>query len=166
MQDVRKRVLIVDDEPGVRDSLKLLLKSNFEVGTAENGIEALAAIKDFGPDIVLLDVMMPKLDGMQTLRQLREDGFKRPVIMLNVLANDPISSSVSTLARTERSPWATCSAVLSRRVIGPVRNRARAAATTITPPVTATANRIAVRVCASMGAKKTSCGWKKATNHG
>lgn len=77
-----KKVLIVDDEPGVRDSLKLLLKSNFEVNTAQDGREALEIIKSFGPDIVLLDVMMPRLDGMQTLRHLREDGFKKPVIML------------------------------------------------------------------------------------
>jgi DNA-binding NtrC family response regulator len=85
MTDLRKRVLVVDDEVAIRDSLKLLLKNNFEVGLAQDGVEALSVLDEFQPDLVLLDVMMPNLDGMQTLIQLREKGVSVPVIMLTAV---------------------------------------------------------------------------------
>ncbi len=77
-----KKVLVVDDEPGIRDSLRLLLKAHFDVLTAEDGEQALEIIRDQTPDIALLDVMMPKLDGIETLKSLRESHTEIPVIML------------------------------------------------------------------------------------
>ena len=82
MGESLKRVLIVDDEPSIRDSLRLLLKSHFEVSTACDGEQALGMIDEFGPDLVLLDVMMPKLGGLETLRALRDRECSTPVIML------------------------------------------------------------------------------------
>ena len=67
-----KRVLVVDDEPAIRDSLKLLLRSNFEVNTASDGQEALDVVEQFNPDLILLDVMMPKVDGLDVLKKLNE----------------------------------------------------------------------------------------------
>ena len=67
----RKKVLIVDDEKTVRESLRLLLKLSFDVTTAENGEQALQLIDQRKPDIILLDVMMPKLDGVGTLKALK-----------------------------------------------------------------------------------------------
>ena len=82
MTNSPRKILIVDDEASIRDSLRLLLRGNFEVNTAQDGLEALAIIDDFKPDLILLDVIMPKLDGLETLRQIRERDIDIPVIML------------------------------------------------------------------------------------
>jgi DNA-binding NtrC family response regulator len=81
--ETRKRVLIVDDEKSVRDSLRLLLKSNFEVEIAEDGKQALEELTKFSPDVVLLDLMMPHLDGLETLQEMNDRGVNVPVIMLS-----------------------------------------------------------------------------------
>lgn len=95
MNDVRKKVLVVDDEPSIRDSLRLLLKSSFDVSTAEDGLEALSMIDEFKPDLVLLDVIMPKLDGLETLRQLRERNADMPVVMLT--ATNTVKTAVQAM---------------------------------------------------------------------
>ena len=82
MAENRKKVLVVDDEPGIRDSLRLLLKSHFDVYTAEDGIEAISTFDQFSPDLILLDVMMPRLDGIETLKRIREKAPEIPVVML------------------------------------------------------------------------------------
>jgi DNA-binding response OmpR family regulator len=69
----KKKVLIVDDEPNIVTALEYLLsKSGYEVAVAENGEEALAAVARAKPDLVLLDVMMPRLNGYEVCRRLRE----------------------------------------------------------------------------------------------
>lgn len=69
-----KRVLIVDDEPNIVISLEFLLKrEGYEVNVSRDGQEGLAAIKAKRPDLVVLDVMMPKLDGFAVLEALRAD---------------------------------------------------------------------------------------------
>lgn len=82
----RKKVLIVDDEPAIRDSLSLLLKSSFDVESSPDGKHALEQIESFNPDLVLLDVMMPELDGIETLRQMRDRGIEVPVLMLTAVS--------------------------------------------------------------------------------
>lgn len=82
----RKRVLIVDDEPAIRDSLCLLLKSSFDVESSADGKQALDQIDSFNPDLVLLDVMMPELDGIETLRRMRDAGSEVPVLMLTAVS--------------------------------------------------------------------------------
>lgn len=81
-ESTRKRILVVDDEPNIRESLQLLLKTNFDVAVAENGERALELVEQGAPDLILLDVLMPKLDGLSTLKALRERRIKTPVIML------------------------------------------------------------------------------------
>ena len=66
-------ILIVDDEPNIVMSLEFLMRKNgYQVGIARNGTEALAAIAATPYDLVLLDVMMPDVDGYQVCRQLRQ----------------------------------------------------------------------------------------------
>ena len=87
----RKRILIADDEPDIRTLLVAILKSeNYDVITASDGAEALMAIKTSHPDVVILDIMMPKLDGMQVLQKVREDAeiSSIPVIMLTAKVSD------------------------------------------------------------------------------
>ena len=78
-------VLMIDDEASARKLAKLLLeREGYEVLTASNGEEGLILAKVKQPDLILLDVVMPKMDGYQTLKRLREDQDVKqiPVIMV------------------------------------------------------------------------------------
>jgi DNA-binding response OmpR family regulator len=78
----QRRVLVVDDEPDLLYAIKLYLEDEgFTVFTAMNGYEALDQLKERLPDVVVLDVLMPELDGFATLKQIRETSTV-PVIML------------------------------------------------------------------------------------
>lgn len=69
----KRRVLIVDDEPNIVLSLEFLLRQQgYEVRVARDGEEALAAAEDWRPDLMVLDVMLPGLDGFEVCRRLRE----------------------------------------------------------------------------------------------
>jgi len=79
----KKKILVVDDDPGIRHSLSAFLsRSGFEVATAENGEEGYEVLKTFSPHLVIMDVLMPKLDGRETLRTIRRSGNWTPVILL------------------------------------------------------------------------------------
>ena len=76
------RVLVVDDEPMVREVLaRYLEKEGFTVATAEDGMEALMRFEEATPDLVLLDLMLPRLNGFEVFQQMRESA-PVPVIML------------------------------------------------------------------------------------
>jgi DNA-binding response OmpR family regulator len=76
-------ILVVDDEPMVREVLsRYLSKEGFDVWAAEDGEEALARYARAAPDLVLLDLMLPKIDGYEVFRRIREQGGRTPVIML------------------------------------------------------------------------------------
>ena len=86
-----KKILIVDDEPNIVISLEFLMKKEgFAVAVAVDGEEALAKVADFGPDLVLLDVMMPKKSGFEVCEALRADparaGLK--IVMLTAKGRD------------------------------------------------------------------------------
>ncbi|HEX5092780.1 MAG TPA: response regulator [Burkholderiales bacterium] len=67
-----KRVLIVDDEPNIVAALEFLLEKNgYQVQVAANGEEALARLDEFAPDLVLLDVMVPKVSGYEVCQRMR-----------------------------------------------------------------------------------------------
>ena len=79
-------VLIVDDEPMARTLLRLMLvRAGFNVSEAENGFDALEKIEGSQPDLILLDVMMPGMDGFTVCSQVRvKDGYSElPIIMLS-----------------------------------------------------------------------------------
>lgn len=81
----KKRVLVVDDDADLLKMLKIRIESaGYEFMSAQDGSEMLDAIKMKKPDVILLDVMLPKLDGYTALRELRkEDGYREiPVIVL------------------------------------------------------------------------------------
>ena len=81
MPKTLQRILAVEDEPDIRAVLELCLHSlgGFTVLACRSGEEALAQAAGFGPDLLLLDVMMPVMDGPSTLRALREDPGLAPV---------------------------------------------------------------------------------------
>lgn len=77
------RILVADDDAAVRDSLRRSLAFNgYEVTTASDGRAALESVRDQRPDLLLLDVNMPELDGLETCRRLRAAGDDLPVLML------------------------------------------------------------------------------------
>lgn len=90
-------ILVVDDDQAVRDSLARSLQygSGYEVTTAEDGVMALAKLSSMRPDAVIMDVMMPKLDGLQTTRVLRENGNDVPILILT--ARDAVDDRVDGL---------------------------------------------------------------------
>jgi DNA-binding response OmpR family regulator len=80
------KILVVDDEKDIVDFVSArLVREGYEVVTAFDGEEALAQIKAEDPDVIILDLMMPKLNGLEVLKQLREDsaGKWRPVIIVS-----------------------------------------------------------------------------------
>jgi two-component system KDP operon response regulator KdpE len=82
-QDVTRHILVVDDEPAqLKLAEKVLVSNGYGVITASNGYEAIRIVYEEHPDLVLLDIMMPELDGWQTCRCIREAGDV-PVIMLS-----------------------------------------------------------------------------------
>ena len=77
------RLLIVDDEVDLLAELKPLMeRSGFDVISATNGVQALEMIAQEAPDLIVLDMLMPRLDGRDVLRRLRESGDNTPVILL------------------------------------------------------------------------------------
>src|SRR5438874_13481152 len=77
------RLLVVDDEPNIVDLLATSLRfAGFEVATASNGPEALRVASSFKPDLLVLDVMMPGIDGFTVVRRLRQAGGGAPVVFL------------------------------------------------------------------------------------
>ena len=90
------RILVVDDDRAVRESLRRSLSFNgYTVDLAEDGVDALEAITNDRPDAVVLDVMMPRMDGLEVCRQLRSTGDDLPILVLT--ARDSVSERVGGL---------------------------------------------------------------------
>lgn len=90
------RLLVVDDEPNIRDLLASSLRyTGFEVITAANGSEAINQAESTNPDLIVLDVMLPDVDGFTVTRRLRENGFTIPILFLT--AKDDMSDKVQGL---------------------------------------------------------------------
>ena len=82
-EETATRVLVVDDEPSIRELVQTVLKyEGFEVSTAADGRSALSELERFRPDLVVLDVMLPDLDGFEVCRRLRTQGSRVPVVFL------------------------------------------------------------------------------------
>ncbi len=92
----RQHVLVVEDDRAVRESLRRSLEFNgYQVSTASDGAEALAGISGINPDAVVMDVMMPRLDGLETTKALRKVGNKVPILVLT--ARDAVGDRVEGL---------------------------------------------------------------------
>ena len=95
----RKKILLVDDEIQLADMVKMRLEANnYDVITASGGIEGLEKAEKDDPDLILLDILMPGMDGYQTLEKLKENSETKsiPVIMLTAKGQaDDLTRSVS-----------------------------------------------------------------------
>ena len=98
--DMDKKILIVDDEPSITVPLKFLMEQNhFEVKVVHNGEDALSAIERFAPDLVLLDVMLPTVDGFQVCQRIRESPRHKDlkIVFLSALTRDMDIAKGNTL---------------------------------------------------------------------
>ena len=83
------RVLIVDDEQPLARILSFALENEgYRVDVACDGIDAMNKVSTFSPDLILMDIMMPKLDGIETIRELRRKDKKLPIIAMSEPRND------------------------------------------------------------------------------
>lgn len=90
------KILVVDDDRAVRDSLRRSLEFNgYTVEIASDGAEALAKVPQVSPDAIIMDVMMPRLDGLETTRALRSAGNDVPILVLT--ARDAVTDRVDGL---------------------------------------------------------------------
>ncbi|MBW8482575.1 response regulator transcription factor [Actinomadura parmotrematis] len=93
---MEQRILIVDDEPAVRESLAGSLEfEGYQVDSAADGVLALERAAECEPDLIVLDVLMPRMDGLTTCRRLRAQGATMPVLMLT--ARDMVGDRVTGL---------------------------------------------------------------------
>lgn len=90
------KILVVDDEQAVRESLRRSLKFNgYDVALAADGVQAVEAVHRDNPELLILDVMMPNMDGLEVCRTLRSEGWDRPILVLT--ARDGVSDRVAGL---------------------------------------------------------------------
>lgn len=95
------RILVVDDDRAVRESLRRSLQFNgYQVELASDGVLAMEQIEAQRPDALVLDVMMPRLDGLEVCRRLRSAGDDLPILVLT--ARDAVNPISATSARETR----------------------------------------------------------------
>jgi two-component system, OmpR family, response regulator len=92
----KRRILVVDDEPSIVDAVATSLRyEGFDVSEAATGRSALSSAQENPPDLIVLDVMLPDLDGLEVTRRLRQDGIGVPVLFLT--ARDAVEDKVAGL---------------------------------------------------------------------
>lgn len=85
----KRKILLVDDEVDFMDLMQTRLEANgYDVTTSNNGKDALKKIKEVKPDAVLLDIMMPEMDGLSVLKEIRAGDAALPVFILTAFSNE------------------------------------------------------------------------------
>lgn len=90
-----RKVLIVDDELGTRESLKMILKKDYEVFLARDAEEAFIKIKEHSPDLVLLDILLPDLDGLKVLEKIKQS--EPEIIVIMITATKTVKTAVEAM---------------------------------------------------------------------
>ena len=81
-ENKKPTILICDDEEGIRESFKLILEDQYDLRFATNGLEAIEMLKSFTPALMLLDIKMPKMHGLEILKQIKEARPVLPIIIV------------------------------------------------------------------------------------
>ena len=96
------RILVVDDDPGISEMVSILLESEgYDVGVCATGTAALPAFRSQRPDLILLDVMLPGLDGVSVCEQIREESDDVPIIMMSARTTVLLARVKARLRRQE-----------------------------------------------------------------
>ena len=100
----RPRILVADDEEGIRESLSLILGEEYELDFAKDGEETLAKVGAEPYELVLLDIKMPKRDGLEVLRQLKAKGAGVPVLVLTAYQSVELAKEAVKLGALDYMP--------------------------------------------------------------
>ena len=98
---MKKRIMVCDDEEGIRESLKLILEKDYDLTFAQNGDEAIQAMKTSPVDITILDIKMPKKDGLETLKELKKLSPSSKVIIATGYKSVDIAQEALNLGATD-----------------------------------------------------------------
>jgi len=85
-----KKILVVDDEPNNLQLVRQILKDDYKLFFAKNGIEAISAVEKHNPDLILLDIMMPDMDGYETCRRLKENQLTKDIPIIFITAMNDV----------------------------------------------------------------------------
>jgi len=102
---IRPAILVVDDDPGLRESFRLILEDEYEVLDVPDGTQALDIVRSYQVDLVLLDIRLPGMDGLDVARRLRAYSPHTPIILL---------TGWGTLLGEDAAEAATFDAILSK----------------------------------------------------
>ena len=98
------RILVADDEEGIRESLSLILGEEYELAFAEDGQETIAKLTQERFDLVLLDIKMPKLDGLEVMKRLKEQQVFVPVLVLTAYQSVELAKEAVKLGALDYLP--------------------------------------------------------------
>ena len=97
MENLSKRILVVDDDQGILDSFEVLLGDRYDVVKAENGYEALRILEEDPPELMFLDIKMAGLDGIDILKRLQGDQKSIGVVVITASDNDRTEEEAKSL---------------------------------------------------------------------
>jgi DNA-binding NtrC family response regulator len=97
MENLSKRILVVDDDRGILDSFEVLLGDRYDLVKAENGYEALRILEADPPHLMFLDIKMPGLDGIDILKRLQEDQKKVGVVVITATDQEKTEEEAKSL---------------------------------------------------------------------
>lgn len=97
----KKKILICDDEEGIRESLKLILENDYDLIFAQNGDEAIQGMRTNRVDITILDIKMPKKDGLETLKELMRINPSSKVIIATGYKSVDIAKEAMNIGATD-----------------------------------------------------------------
>lgn len=103
-ENPKPRILICDDEKGTRESLKLILKDLYDLSFVENGLEALEIIKSGGFDLLMLDIKMPKLHGLEILKKIKGEKAGLPVMIVSGYQSTEIAKEALKMGACDYVP--------------------------------------------------------------
>ena len=100
----RPRILVADDEEGIRESLSLILGEEYDLDFAKDGEETLTKAQQGSYELMLLDIKMPKRDGLEVLRQLKSRGTQLPVLVLTAYQSVELAKEAVKLGALDYMP--------------------------------------------------------------
>ncbi|MBI4356232.1 MAG: response regulator [Candidatus Omnitrophica bacterium] len=104
MANPRPRILVCDDEEGIRESVALILGDDYDLAMATNGDEAIQKIQQGDFDLVLLDIQMPRVGGLQALEWIKKTEPDLPVVMLTAYQSVEVAKQALKLGATDYIP--------------------------------------------------------------
>ena len=100
----KRRILVADDEEGIRESLNLILGEEYQLIFARDGAETLERLRGETFDLALLDIKMPKLDGLEVLRRLQQSERRTPVVVLTAYQSIELAKEAVKLGAVDYLP--------------------------------------------------------------